>query len=47
VKEEIDKQAMLKEPEVAGSVPGVTVGSEGEEFYVAPLGVELSGGRAA
>lgn len=47
VKEEIDKQAMLKEPEVAGSVPGVIIGSEGEEFYVAPVGVELSDGRAA
>lgn len=47
VKEEIDKKALLKEPDVAGSVPGVTVGSEGEEFFVAPIGVELSDGRAA
>lgn len=46
VKEEIDRQAMLKEPDVAGAVPGVTIGSAGEEFYVAPLGVELSGGTA-
>lgn len=46
VKEEIDKQAMLKEPEVAGGVAGVRIGSAGEEFYVAPIGVELSGGAA-
>jgi len=31
-KEEIDKDAMLKEPEIAGVVPGVTIGSEGEQI---------------
>ena len=46
IKEEIDKHAMLREPEVAGAVPGVTIGSAGEEFYVAPVGVELSGGAS-
>jgi phage host-nuclease inhibitor protein Gam len=58
-KQEVDKEAMLKEPAEAMQVPGVSIGSEGEEFVVTPLAVELSnaapraaaplpaGGRAA
>lgn len=37
LKQEINREAMLAEPSVAGSVPGVTIGSEGEEFVVSPL----------
>lgn len=36
-KSEINREAMLAEPSVASSVPGVTIGSEGEEFVVSPL----------
>jgi len=35
-KEEVDKAAMLKEPDVARSVAGVAIGSAGEEFIVTP-----------
>ncbi|WP_291830531.1 host-nuclease inhibitor Gam family protein [Bosea sp. (in: a-proteobacteria)] len=45
-KEEIDKQALLAEPEVAAKVPGVTVGSVGEDFFVQPVALPLSGGGA-
>lgn len=41
-KVEVDKQAMLKEAEVATTVPGVTIGSVGEEFVVAPAGMPLA-----
>lgn len=44
---EIDKEAMLKEPDVAVTVPGVSIGSKGEEFVVTPVAVALSEGRAA
>ena len=36
-KEEIDKEAMLKAAEKAGTIPGVTIGSEGEDFVVEPF----------
>lgn len=41
VKQEVDKEAMLREPELAAQVPGVSIGSEGEEFVVSPLVVAL------
>jgi phage host-nuclease inhibitor protein Gam len=47
VKEEIDKEAMLREPGVASGVPGVSIGSAGEEFVVSPLEMKLAEGRAA
>jgi phage host-nuclease inhibitor protein Gam len=47
VKQEVDKEAMLREPAVAGAVPGVTIGSEGEEFVVTPLEVDVSAPCAA
>ena len=52
VKQEIDKEAMLREPAVASAVPGVSIGSAGEEFVVTPHEVTLAGaiqaeGRAA
>lgn len=37
-KREIDKAAMLSMPDIAGAIPGVTIGSRGEEFVVEPAG---------
>lgn len=44
-KEEVDKDAMLKEPEIAGQVPGVKIGSEGEQvdFQVAETKLDGAG----
>lgn len=42
-KVEIDKEAMLKNPSLAETVPGVTIASAGEEFVVTPHAVELDG----
>lgn len=41
VKEEINKEAMLAEPDVAAGVAGVSIGSEGEDFVITPLETEL------
>ena len=41
VKEEVNKEAMLAEPDVAGAVDGVTIGSEGEDFVITPFETEL------
>jgi phage host-nuclease inhibitor protein Gam len=41
-KSEVDKEAMLKEPEVARQVAGVSIGSEGEDFIVEPFAAQLS-----
>lgn len=43
-KEEIDKQALLAEPQVAVNVPGVSIGSQGEDFFVQPVALPLAGG---
>jgi phage host-nuclease inhibitor protein Gam len=43
---EIDREAMLREPALAAQVPGVVIGSAGEEFVVTPAQAELVG-RAA
>jgi phage host-nuclease inhibitor protein Gam len=40
-KVEINKEAMLADPEKANSIEGVTVGSKGEEFYVKPAETAL------
>lgn len=40
---EIDREAMLREPAAAASVPGVVIGSAGEEFVVSPATAELDG----
>ncbi|WP_162917652.1 host-nuclease inhibitor Gam family protein [Dongia deserti] len=45
IKHEIDKEAMLRWPELASQVPGVTVGSAGEQFTVTPNEMKLE--RAA
>lgn len=46
VKEEPNKEAMLAEPELAATLPGVTIGSAGEEFAVEPFEPELVGAAA-
>lgn len=45
-KEEVNKEAMQDEPQVAREVDGVSVGSAGEEFIVEPFEVELQGAAA-
>jgi phage host-nuclease inhibitor protein Gam len=39
-KVEIDKAAMLGMPDIAARIPGVTIGSRGEEFVVEPAGAQ-------
>ena len=43
-KEEVNKDAMLAEPEAARLVPGVSIGSAGETFTVEPFETELAEG---
>ena len=40
---EIDKAAMLGMPDRAADIPGVTIGSKGEEFVVEPAGAQEAG----
>jgi phage host-nuclease inhibitor protein Gam len=40
---EVDREAMLREPGLAATVPGVTIGSAGEEFVVRPTQADLDG----
>ncbi len=40
---DINKEAMLADKERARTVPGVTIGSDGEDFAVEPFEVELAG----
>lgn len=40
---EIDKDAMLAAPAVAGAVPGVKIGSDGEDFVIEPVALQLAG----
>jgi phage host-nuclease inhibitor protein Gam len=42
-KEEIDKDAMLADAEAAKAVVGVTISSDGEDFFVEPLEAEIAG----
>jgi len=46
-KEEPNKEAMMAEPEVARSVAGVNIASEGEDFIVEPFEEQMSEGAAA
>lgn len=39
-KEEISREAMLAEPELALKVPGIRIGSEGEDFVIEPFTAE-------
>lgn len=41
-KEEVNKDRMLEEPDVANTIPGVKVGSAGEDFFVEPFGAQLA-----
>lgn len=41
VKSSIDREAMQANPELARTVPDVSIGSEGEEFIVEPFDAEL------
>lgn len=41
-KEELNKEAMREEPVLAATVPGISVGSAGEEFVVEPFEAELT-----
>ncbi len=41
-KYEVNKEALLAAPAEAASIPGVTIGSAGEEFLAEPLVVELA-----
>lgn len=45
-KEEPNKEAMQAEPEVVRLVPGVSIGSAGEDFIVEPFEAELTGAAA-
>jgi phage host-nuclease inhibitor protein Gam len=47
VKEEVSKEALLAEPEIARTVAGVAIASEGEDFIVEPFEAELSAQSAA
>ena len=40
-KKEIDKEAILREPDKVAAIQGVSVGSEGEDFGVKPFATEL------
>jgi phage host-nuclease inhibitor protein Gam len=42
IKIEIDKEAMLKNPDLARTIEGVAIGRGGETFEVEPFGAELS-----
>lgn len=42
-KEEVNREAMLAEPDVARTVTGIRIGSEGEDFVVEPFETELQG----
>lgn len=41
-KEEIDKEAILAEPKKVANVTGISVGSEGESFFVDPQDIEIA-----
>lgn len=41
VKEEVNKDALLEEPDIAATVPGIRIGSAGEDFVVEPFETEL------
>lgn len=44
-KVELDKEAMLANVDLAKEVPGVTIGSAGEQFTVAPFETTIEGGK--
>ena len=44
VKVEVNKEALLASPQFAATVPGVKIGSAGEDFIVEPFGGDLTEG---
>lgn len=40
IKRELDKEALLREPQAATRVPGISIGSAGEDFVVEPTTAE-------
>ncbi|NBB17014.1 host-nuclease inhibitor protein Gam [Caulobacter sp. SLTY] len=46
VKYELNKEAMRDHPEDAASLPGVSIGSAGEDFIIEPFGAEAEGAAA-
>lgn len=47
IKEEINKDAMLADPEKAATIAGVTIKSEGEDFVIEPVELQTSQKGAA
>lgn len=45
VKHEVNKEALLAAPAQAAKIPGVSIGSAGEEFIAEPMTVELVAAR--
>jgi len=45
VKEEVNREAMLADAEIARTIPGVSIGTEGEAFVAEPFEVELAAGE--
>jgi phage host-nuclease inhibitor protein Gam len=41
-KTELNREAVLADPEAAGRIEGLSVGSRGEQFFVTPFGADLS-----
>jgi phage host-nuclease inhibitor protein Gam len=41
VREDVNKEAMLEDRATAAAIPGVTIGSDGEDFAVEPFETEL------
>lgn len=46
VKEEISREAMLADADIARTIPGVSIGTEGEAFVVEPFEIDLAAGEA-
>ena len=47
IKHEVNKEALLAAPGEASAIPGVMIGSAGEEFLAEPLAMELVASRVA
>ncbi|MCB1537234.1 MAG: host-nuclease inhibitor Gam family protein, partial [Rhodoblastus sp.] len=45
VKKELDREAMRAKAEVAAQIPGVIIGSAGEDFIVTPFETQIEGGK--
>ena len=45
IKKEINKEAMLAAPDLAATVPGISISSAGEDFSVTPFEAQIEGGK--